>query len=63
MAYTPELNQQESGNLRRIAWALGLPMTKTMSRVLEHATSQVNKTMICDACKDKTFCSQCFVRR
>lgn len=63
MAYTPELNQEESGTLRRIAWALGLPMTKALSRVLVHATDQINKDMVCSACKDRSFCNQCFARR
>ena len=30
MAYTPELADQTSSTLRRIAWSLNRPMTKTM---------------------------------
>lgn len=62
MAYTPELNQEESGTLRRIAWALGVPMTKALGRVLVHATDQIDKSMVCAACKDRSFCDKCKFR-
>jgi hypothetical protein len=59
MAYTPELNQENSAILRRIAWALNLPMTKTMERVFEHVSSIVDDRKICISCKDDTFCEKC----
>ena len=36
MAYTPELSYQSSCTLRRIAWALDMPMTQAMERIFEH---------------------------
>jgi hypothetical protein len=36
VAYTPELSYQSSCTLRRIAWALGIPMTKAIERVFDH---------------------------
>ena len=59
MAYTPELSQRHSGTLRRIAWALGMPMTKTLEGLLEYVGTTVNTRKVCDACRDKSFCSEC----
>ena len=36
MAYTPELSLESSRTLRRIAWALGVPMTQAIERVFEY---------------------------
>ena len=60
MAYTPELSQAESGALRRLAWAVGKPMTKTMGEVLNHTCQKIDATKVCAACKDKTYCKNCF---
>ena len=35
MAYTPELSDYHSGTLRRVAWALGKPMTKALHTVFD----------------------------
>ena len=51
MTYTPELSQDYSGALRRIAWALDLPMTT--------ALEEVDNKLICKACKDNSFCNRC----
>lgn len=62
MAYTPELSTQESGMLRRIAWALGRPMTKTMNIIFERLPEIYDSQMICDACRDKSKCPSCGFR-
>jgi hypothetical protein len=36
MAYTPELSLISFCTLRRIAWALGIPMTQAIERVFQH---------------------------
>ena len=59
MAYTPELSMQSSRTLRRIAWALGLPMTEAIERVFKHVPGILDKEKVCKACKDKTGCSEC----
>ena len=56
MAYTPELSQEHSQTLRRIAWALGVPMTKAMGKVFEQVEMTVDKNRICVACRDKSKC-------
>ena len=35
MAYTPELSQLGSATLRRLAWYMGKPMTKTLENLME----------------------------
>ena len=59
MAYTPELSLESSQILRRIAWALGLPMTKAIERVFEHLPRILETKRVCDACKDKSLCPRC----
>ncbi len=59
MAYTPELSYKSSCTLRRIAWALGMPMTKTIERVFNHLSLVLDKDKICQGCRDKTKCDGC----
>lgn len=59
MAYTPELSQEHSGLLRRLAWALKRPMTETLERTLEHAVMSVDWRLVCASCLDKSFCRRC----
>lgn len=59
MAYTPELSMEASCTLRRIAWALGMPMTKAIEKIFEHLPLLLDCQKICRACKDKTKCREC----
>ena len=59
MAYTPELSQYHSALLRRIAWGCQLPVTKTLESIFDHLETILDKSRICDACKDKSFCRVC----
>jgi len=59
MAYTPELSYEKSCTLRRLAWALEMPMTKAMDEVIDHVAGVVDKGKICRACKDNTKCGEC----
>ena len=63
MAYTPELSQQSSNALRRIAWALEIPMTKAMERVFDHISMIVDSKKICLKCQDKTKCNTCLFHK
>jgi hypothetical protein len=62
MAYTPELSQTHSGTLRRIAWAMEIPMTKAMVKILEIAAKALDNDKICSACRDRSFCSDCLFK-
>lgn len=59
MAYTPELSQEHSGTLRRIAWALEVPMTKAMEEVFDYLGNVIDKKKVCESCRDDSFCKQC----
>jgi hypothetical protein len=63
MAYTPELSQKHSCTLRRIAWALDMPMTKAMGIIFEHLTKTLDARKVCEKCKDKTRCIDCGFNR
>lgn len=59
MAYTPELTQRHSATLRRIAWAIGTPMTKAIGEVFDYMGSTLDPEKICSACRDKSKCCSC----
>ena len=59
MAYTPELSQRHSGTLRRVAWALKMPMTKAIEQVFDQVVNVMDSQIVCRACRDNSFCSQC----
>jgi recombinational DNA repair protein RecR len=59
MAYTPELSMKLSCTLRRIAWSLGVPMTKAIERVFEHLPQIQDRDKVCIACRDKSKCREC----
>ena len=59
MAYTPELSLRSSCTLRRIAWALKVPMTKAIEMVFEHLPKILDKKKVCDGCRDKSKCKEC----
>jgi hypothetical protein len=59
MAYTPVLSMRSSCTLRRIAWALDMPMTKAMEKVFEYLPEILEREKVCQACRDKSRCSTC----
>ncbi|SLM30858.1 conserved hypothetical protein [Desulfamplus magnetovallimortis] len=59
MAYTPEISQYQSAALRRIAWALDIPMTKAMNSIIQYITDIIDHERICKACRDKSQCVLC----
>ena len=63
MAYTPELSQRHSGTLRRIAWALNEPMTRTLESVFDWIGQNADHKKVCQSCRDRRFCPECVFRR
>lgn len=59
MAYTPEMTLESSRILRRLAWALGKPMTQTIGFVMKNITLFIDPGKICEKCKDKSICNEC----
>jgi hypothetical protein len=58
MAYTPELTLKSSAVLRRIAWALRKPMTRTIEEIMEYMTRVLCSEKVCESCRDKR-CETC----
>ena len=59
MAYTPELTMKSSRALRRIAWALDMPMTKAIEKIFEYLPEILDNKKVCQACRDRSKCSNC----
>lgn len=57
--YAPQINQQSVFILRRIAWAIGKPMTISLNQIIALAISKMNIATICSSCKDNNQCSWC----
>lgn len=62
MAYTPELSGRSSCTLRRIAWALRVPMTKAIEEVFDYLPNILDSKKVCEPCRDKTRCSECLFK-
>jgi hypothetical protein len=63
MAYTPELSQKHSSTLRRIAWALDIPMMKAIEKVFDYLGSTLDTEKVCHKCRDDTRCAECVFNR
>lgn len=63
MAYTPELNFCHSATLRRIAWAMDVPMTKAIGEVFDYIGNTLDPKKVCSKCRDKTKCRKCAFNR
>lgn len=59
MAYTPELSQDDSAMLRRLAWASGIPMTTTLHEALAFVAQKVPHIVVCACCQDRSRCANC----
>ena len=59
MAYTPELSIRSSRTLRRISWALGVPMTKGIEFVFDYLPQILDREKVCKGCRDKSKCQGC----
>ncbi len=63
MAYTPELTKEHSATLRRIAWAMDVPMTKAIGEVFDYLGSTLEPEKVCSVCRDKSKCHSCSFNR
>jgi hypothetical protein len=63
MAYTPELNIDHSATLRRIAWAMDVPMTKAIGEVFDYIGLTLDPKKVCSACRDQSKCHSCSFNR
>ena len=59
MAYTPELSKPAAATLRRIAWSMGKPMTKTMNAIVIKLPKLMDSEKVCKSCRDPSACNIC----
>ena len=62
MAYTPELSQIGSATLRRLAWHLQKPMTKSLEMLIELSATKMAEMRpgeVCSRCEDDSICEVC----
>ncbi len=55
----PELSMKSSSTLRKITWALDMPMTKAMEKVFEYLPEILDREKVFQACGDKSKCLDC----
>lgn len=60
MAYTPTLSDRSSAALRRMAWAMQVPMTKAMEELLHYLPRIIDRQAVCNACRDKSKSKECY---
>ncbi len=56
--YTPQISSSAVFILRRMAWAWGKPMTKTLNHTILGLVPKLDSAVICGACLDKR-CKAC----
>jgi hypothetical protein len=59
MSYTPELNKEYSAIVRRMAWSMDIPMTKTLNILIDVAVERADTKLICEKYRDNSFCDCC----
>jgi hypothetical protein len=59
MSYGPPLSNQASCSLRRLAWALEVPMTQALEEVLYYFNKMLDGGIICKSCRDSSKCKYC----
>jgi hypothetical protein len=57
--YTPQFSAASSAAVRRLAWAMGRPMTETVEIMVRLFTATVDPSKVCLACQDRTICKSC----
>ena len=55
MAYTPELSKNHSRTLKRIAWATGKPMTRTLELIFDWLPDRMDEAKVCSIAGTKSF--------
>jgi hypothetical protein len=57
--YTPQFSEMATVTVRRLAWALNIPMTKTVDIIFKELGLIFPSSEICPKCKDGTKCHAC----
>nr|AGS51557.1 hypothetical protein [uncultured bacterium contig00004] len=57
--YTPQFSEMATVTVRRLAWALNIPMTKAVDIIFKELGIIFPSSEICPKCKDKSKCHAC----
>jgi hypothetical protein len=57
--YSPQFSEKATVSIRRLAWALGLSMPKTIDLLVIEISLIFSSSMVCPECKDKSKCHTC----
>ena len=57
--YTPQFSETAAVTVRRLAWALDTPMTKTIDIIINELSLVFSPKDICPKCQDKSKCQSC----
>ena len=57
--YSPDFSFSACVSVRRLAWALEKPMTKTIDHMVQLLPSLFDPSTVCPSCKDKSICKLC----
>jgi hypothetical protein len=57
--YTPRFSDKAAITVRRLAWALDMPMTKAIERIIDVLPFVFSPGLICLDCRDKSKCANC----
>ena len=60
--YSPQFSSLAAVSVRRLAWALGVPMTATVDTMVKLIPSLLDPSKICLSCKDTSKCQSCVFR-
>ena len=57
--YTPQFSTMAAVSVRRLAWFLGVSMSKAVDVIVNKLPSIFSPSTVCPQCKDNTKCSLC----
>ena len=60
--YTPQFSDYACITVRRLSWALGIPMTAAIERMAKLLPTMFDPSYVCQRCRDQTKCSLCGFR-
>jgi len=57
--YCPNLSEIAVVTIRRLAWAMGVPMGQAVDVMVKSLPAFIKSDMVCASCKDPTKCLTC----
>jgi hypothetical protein len=57
--YSPQFSEKATVSIRRLAWALGVSMPKTIDLLVDEISLIFSSSVVCPQCKDNSKCKCC----